>query len=83
MSNASNAAAGKEVSFKYRELSFSIPTSENWPIDVIEAIEEDKNASALKALLGEKQWSEFKKHYNTVGDLGALFTTAAAAVSGN
>lgn len=82
MTNAQREAVTKdEITFEYGELSFTIPTSENWPIDVIEAVEEGRMTGALKALLGDRQWAKFKGSHNTVGDLHKFFEAAGNAVS--
>lgn len=81
MSNAQRTAATQdELTFEYGDLSFVIPTSENWPIEVIENAEDGKMTGALRALLGDDQWEIFKSHYNTVGHLHKLFDAAGSAV---
>lgn len=82
MSNGQRDAANNDaVNFEYGDLSFSIPTSENWPIDVLENVEDGKLTGALKALLGDDQWDKFKEKYNTVGHLNKLFDAAGEAVN--
>lgn len=74
------AATGGAVSFSYDGDDYTIPPSEDWPIEVVESIEEGRVVSAIKALLGPEQYAAFRAGHSTVKDLNGLFDAAGEAV---
>lgn len=74
------AATADSVSFEFGDFSYSIPSSENWPIEVVEFAEDGAMTKALRALLGPDQWTEFRKRHSTVGELRDFFERAGEAV---
>jgi hypothetical protein len=60
--------AGEERSFKYDDEEYMIPPVGDWPIDVLESIQDDKMIPAVRALLGPVQWGIFKKKPRTNRD---------------
>lgn len=72
------------VSFTYDEHDYTIPSADEWSVDVIEAFEDGKTATLLRALLGASQWSAFKSKPRTMTDLNGIFEAANKALdSGN
>lgn len=48
------------VTATWRDLSFTVPPAKDWPVEVYEALEDDKVISATRQLLGPEQWAAFK-----------------------
>ena len=44
----------------WRDLTFTVPPAKEWPVEVYEALEDDKVIIATRQLLGAEQWSAFK-----------------------
>jgi hypothetical protein len=85
MTAAKAEATKKKASFEYDAETYTIASTKEWGIDVIEAIEDEKIVSAIRAILGDKQWANFKKKPRTVDDLNTLFEhiSKAAGLQGN
>lgn len=49
-----------DVTVTWRNLSFTVPPTKDWPIDVYEALEDDEVIKATRQLLGPEQWASFK-----------------------
>lgn len=47
-------------SFTFNGEVYDIPSPDDWTVDVVEAYEEGKIVSAIKAILGPKQWRKYK-----------------------
>lgn len=65
----------------WRDQKFHIAASaDDWPVDVIEAFEQGKAATALAGVLGPAQWARFKatKPAPKVKDLTGLMDTIAS-----
>lgn len=69
-----------DVSFEFDGYTYTIPTSEEWDIDVIEYAEDGLMTKALRSLLGEDQYKVFRKDHRTVRDLGRMYDAAGVAV---
>lgn len=63
---------GEERSFKYDDVEYFIPAVGDWPIDVLEGLQDDKMIPAVRALLGPAQWAIFKEKPRTNKDFYAL-----------
>lgn len=65
--------------------TYSVPPTMEWDLDVLEALEDGQIVKAVRALLGEEQYGQFKTKKRTVADLNALFEAigAAAGFQGN
>ena len=75
---------GTPVEFEYNGETYSIPPAEEWDIDVLEAIDDNKLTYALKALVGEEQYARFRKTNRTVKALGEFMSAATkGAGAGN
>jgi hypothetical protein len=60
--------------------TYTVPADrETWPVDVLEALEDGKMVRAMRALLGEKQWSRYKRNNVTAGDLNRLYEAVGKA----
>lgn len=87
MSAAEVAAAGADTAtVTWRDLHFTVPKFSRWPIDAMEALEDNKLYTALRAVLGDEQWAAFKASTPTpvqgdVEELSNLLGQAAAQVA--
>lgn len=68
------------VSFKFGGESYSVGAADGWDVEVLEAFEDGKIVTAVRALLGADQWARFKATKPTVGELNAFFEVAAEAL---
>lgn len=69
------------VQISHGTLTFTIPTDVgDWDVDALEAFEDGKAAAAVRAVLGPKQWAEFKKTKPKTRDLAAVSDAIAAAM---
>jgi hypothetical protein len=48
------------VTATWRDLTFTVPPPADWPVEVYEALEDDKVITATRQLLGPEQWAAFK-----------------------
>jgi hypothetical protein len=48
------------ITVAWRDLTFTVPPLRLWPVDVYEALEDDRYIEATRALLGPEQWAAFK-----------------------
>ncbi|WP_458085815.1 hypothetical protein [Streptomyces malaysiensis] len=77
-------ATGESTSFEFGGDTYNIPPAEEWDIDVLEAIDDQKLTHAIKALVGDEQYALFRKSNRTVKALGEFMQAATeAAGSGN
>ena len=76
-----NEAEGvEEVSVSWRDLTFTFPAdTDDWPVEALEAFEQGKAATAIRALAGPKAWVEFKKRNPRVRDMSDVFKDFARA----
>jgi hypothetical protein len=71
--SAQQAEASKiPVTVEWRDQKWTAPAPADWPWEVLEAVDDEKFARALKALLDPKQYAAFKKLRPTVTDGGEL-----------
>jgi hypothetical protein len=75
-----NDATGEAMPVEYNGETFMVPPAEEWDIDVLEAIDEQRITHALKALLGDEQYAAFRKTNKKVKALGEFMDSAAKAV---
>lgn len=80
---AAKAEATGEVvtEVTWRDQKFAVAASaDDWPVDVLEAFEAGKAATALAGVLGPAQWARFKdtKPRPKVKDLTGLMDTIAS-----
>lgn len=82
---AKNEALSKTVSFTFDGDKYTIAQTKEWDLDVLEAIEDGKTVGVVRAILGDKQWEQFKKKGRKVEDLNQLFDAIAKAtgIQGN
>lgn len=62
----------REITFTFDGLEFTVPTGKYWPIEVVEAQEQGMFATAIRKLLGPKQYAAFCKKPRTMEDLEKL-----------
>jgi hypothetical protein len=75
-----NDAEGTPTTIEFNGANYDVPPAEDWDIDVLEAIDDQRLTHALKALLGEDQYATFRKGNRKVSDLGKFFEVAGKAV---
>lgn len=82
---AKTEATKKTVSFTYEGEKYTIPTTKEWGLDILEAVEDEKIVAVVRGILGADQWATFKSKTRTVDDLTSLFTaiSKAAGLQGN
>ena len=76
-----NDATSTPTTVKFGNANYSIPPAEDWDIDVLEAIDDQRMTSALKALLGAEQYAEFRTRHTKVRELSEFFEAATSAVN--
>lgn len=78
-------ATGQAISVEYDGETYEVPPTMEWDLDVLEALEEGQIVRAVRGLLGEEQYSQFKATKRTVKDLNSLFETIgqSAGFQGN
>lgn len=77
-----NEAKGQGASFSFKGIEYVIPPSDEWTIDVAEALEAEKFLAAAAALLGPAQWARFKQG-NRLGDAEAFFNALGEVLGAN
>lgn len=75
-----NDATGTMHAVEFNGETYDVPPAEDWDLDVLEAIDESRMTSALRALLGDDQYDKFRLTNKKVRDLGAFFETAGKKV---
>ena len=81
MSNTVKAEVTKvRPTFTYDGVKYTVDNTMDWDLDVLEAIEDDKIVTIVRALLGPDQWAKFKAKPRKVTDLNELFEAIAKAV---
>lgn len=85
MTAAKSEATKSKISFTFDGDKYAIAPTQEWSVDVLEAVEDGKTVSVLRALLGDKQWEQFKLKPRKVSDLNALFEaiSKATGIQGN
>ncbi|MFF7408701.1 hypothetical protein [Streptomyces lydicus] len=75
-----NDALGKVVVVEFNGETYAVPSADDWDIDVLEAIDESRMTAALRALLGDEQYTKFRATNKKVRDLGEFFQAAGKKV---
>lgn len=75
-----NDATGKPLPVEYNGDTYLVPPTEEWDLDVLEAIDDNKLTTALRALLGVEQYATFRKTNTKVKALGEFMDVAGKAV---
>jgi hypothetical protein len=76
-----NDATGDSVAVEYNGETYQVPPTEEWDLAVLEAIDENKMTTALRALLGADQYVTFRKTNTKVKALGEFMDVAGKAVN--
>lgn len=76
-----NDATGDNFKVEFNGDTYDIPPADDWPLEVLESIDEQRMTSALRALLGEDQYETFRKTNKKVRALGEFFDVAGKAVN--
>lgn len=76
---AKTEATKKTVSFTYEGEKYTIPTTKEWDLEVIEAIEDEKIVAVVRGILGDAQWATFKSKSRKVADLNDFFSAISKA----
>lgn len=69
------------VDIEYAGETYSVPAAEDWDIDVLEAIDAQRATVALRSLLGDEQYKEFRARHTKVRELNEFFALATEAVA--
>jgi hypothetical protein len=80
MTTKKNDAIGKFHVVEFNGETYAVPPADDWDLDVLEAIDESRMTTALRALLGDEQYVKFRTTNKKVRDLGEFFTTAGKKV---
>lgn len=82
---AKSEATKNKVSFTFDGDKYQIDPTSEWDLDVLEAVEDGKIVSLVRAILGDKQWEKFKAKPRKVDDLNRLFEaiSKATGIQGN
>lgn len=70
----------KPTTVEWRGLTLSLPPINEMDLDVIEAFEDGKAVSAVRAAYGPDQWAQIKAKQPKVGDLEELAGMVAEAL---
>ncbi|MFJ9318805.1 hypothetical protein [Streptomyces globisporus] len=76
-----NDVTGKPFAVEFNGTTYEVPPAEQWNIDVLEAIDDQRLTHAVKALLGAEQYATFRVTNKKVADLGAFFEAASKKVN--
>lgn len=72
-------ATNEPVEFDYQGIPFVVQSNKKLPLDLLEAIEEDRGEiQIVRSIVGSEQWAAFKSLSPTIED----FEEFAALVSG-
>jgi hypothetical protein len=74
-----NDVTGDPIAVEFNGETYMVPPADQWDLDVLEAIDDQRMTHALKALIGDDQYALFRKGNRKVSDLGEFFTTAGKA----
>lgn len=76
-----NDVTGEAFAVEFNGETYEVPPAEDWDLDVLEAIDDNKLTHALKALLGADQYAKFRAANRKVKDLGSFFEVAGKKVN--
>ncbi|MFJ9961077.1 hypothetical protein [Streptomyces avermitilis] len=76
-----NDATGEAHEVAFNGETYLVPSADDWDIDVLEAIDEQRLTHALKALLGDEQYAKFRVGNRKVRDLGEFMRVAGEKVN--
>lgn len=76
-----NDATGAPHEVEFNGETYLVPTADEWDIDVLEAIDEQRLTHALRALLGVEQYAKFRKTNTKVKALGDFMNAAGQKVN--
>lgn len=62
-------ALNEPIEFEWRGTKYTVPATNQWPYEALEAFEEGKLSGFLRALLGEEQHDAFKATKPLVSDM--------------
>lgn len=82
MSARASEAHESPVTFTFDGHTYEVPPQPMWPIDVAEALEDQRFYSAARLVLGDEQWQSFKQRHR-LGDAEAFFNAFGEAIGGN
>lgn len=84
MAEVEEAAEEKDpIKVSWRGVMYTIPEFLDWTIDTMEAYERGNVVSAVRGLLGEEQWAQFRLKNATMGDVMDFSEALNKASRGN
>lgn len=57
------------VTFEFEGEVYTVPPAKEWDIDVVEAQEDGKVLAAIRLLLGDEQYGNFRKKHKKMAEL--------------
>jgi hypothetical protein len=78
-------ATGEKLAVEFRGATYTVDAAGDWDLEVLEALEDGKMTTAVRALLGPDQFAAFKATRPKVNDLNDLFEAiqTALGIQGN
>lgn len=78
-------STGTPIAFEHEGQSLAVLAPSEWTVEALEAYEEGKVTTFLRAIMTPAAWAEFKTRAPKVSDLQGLVVSiqAAAGLSGN
>jgi hypothetical protein len=66
----------ESVTFTHNRRKYTVPAPSTWPVDIQEAIEDQRFVTATRLILGKDQWAKYKEAEKpTLADLRGLLNT--------
>ncbi|MGH3878068.1 MAG: hypothetical protein ACRDSK_13645 [Actinophytocola sp.] len=65
-------AEGADVEFDGE--TYTIPPYEEWDIDALEAMDDQRYTVAIRGIIGDDQYSTFRSRHSKIGELEAFLT---------
>ncbi|WP_030372894.1 hypothetical protein [Streptomyces rimosus] len=73
-------ATDKPTTFDFYDLEFTIPSAKKLPMDILEAIEDDRGEVVIiRSIVGPEQWATFKSLSPTIEDFEGFAEQVAEA----
>lgn len=76
-------AKGEGIEIEFEGFTYVVPPSSEWDLDALEAAENGRVVTSTKLILGDAQWTEFRKRNRTMGDLERFMDAVGDVTGGN
>lgn len=74
-------ALSETTAVEFNGTTYQVPAADDWDIDVLEAIDDQRMTHALRSLLGDEQYATFRAANRKVKAFGEFFKIAGEAVN--